>query len=262
MEGNDDEIKSKKFDFGLAKYLIPKGKHFEGILNGIDYSIWNSNNDPYIHFPYTKESVNQKKIKNKEWFQRDFGLPIDSTIPLFSFIARISWQKGVDLLISVLRQIQKLPLQCVVIGVGDKEIALTLNKIVKKNPKQLAFFNQYNEHEAHQAFASSDFFLMPSIFEPCGLTQMMGMAYGTIPLVTDVGGLHDTVIDNKTGFFIKEYTSQALLNTLYKSLKLWQNKEKLYTMRHNVMSMDFSWNKSAHAYLKIYKSLINKRLKR
>ncbi len=250
-----DEILRGTFDFGLKKVILPKRNHFVGIINGLDTSVWNPALDVHIPLRYTLAGVEQAKEKNKYYLQKKMHLTVDSRIPLFSYTARLVWQKGLGILLASFSQLARLPLQLVVLGTGDRDVIDTMNSYSRKFPGKITIVDKYEEPLAHELFAASDFFLMPSIFEPCGLTQLMGMAYGVVPIVNPVGGLKDTVRDKITGLYMKKYTQNAFLTSIAEALNIWKNKDVFHRMRNHAMTQDFSWNKSAGKYFRLYEKM-------
>lgn len=252
-----EEMRHGTFDFGLKKLLVGKKDRFKGILNGLDTDVWNSEIDKHIFKRFDIHTIQAGKTENKVHLQKELGLTVDPTVPVFSFIARFVWQKGVDVLLEAMSSLAKLPIQLVVLGSGDQEIVSTFVKTEKKHPQQIKVISSFNENLAHKLFAASDFFLMPSIFEPCGLTQLMAMRYGVIPIVSRVGGLVDTVDEGKSGFFLKNHTPKALVSAVALALAIWQQKKKLSKMQIYVMNQDFSWKKSAQTYHNFYKHILS-----
>jgi len=252
------EIIHSQFGFGMTAYIQAKANHFQGILNGIDYDQWNTSTAKHIHTTYSVASVKVGKEANKQWLQEKVHLPIVSEVPLYAMIARLSWQKGFRILTPVLEELlEKRALQVVVLGQGAGYIAESLKHLTERFPRKMVFLNTYSESYAQRIYAGSDFFLVPSVFEPCGLTQMIAMRYGTLPLTTAVGGLADTVTHGKTGFVFHGHNQRALKNMMLTSLDLfWNEKELLQKMRTQAMRKDFSSRKSARAYLKLYQKML------
>ncbi len=224
-----------------------------GIINGLDYSIWNPATDKFIAKRYSAATI-QYKAKNKEELQKHCGLPVDKNIPLFGMVSRLAAQKGLDIFAEGIDAFCKLGLQLVILGTGDIKYHIILEEAVKKYPSVAALYLKFDDALAHNIYAASDIFLMPSAYEPCGLGQMISMAYGTIPLVFKTGGLADTV-DESTGFVFDKYTSAEFVKTCKKAISAYKNKASWKKMVLNAMKKNFSWEESAKKYLKLYKKL-------
>ncbi|PMP82166.1 MAG: hypothetical protein C0175_04080 [Caldisericum exile] len=232
-----------------------------GILNGIDYEIWNPQNDPLIYRNFDVENINNKK-DNKKRFVEEFGLK-NANAPLFGMVSRIASQKGLDILSESLKEILNEDLNVVILGTGEKPLEEKLKTLSDLYPEKFKLFLTFDEALAHKIYASSDFFLMPSKYEPCGLGQMIALRYGTLPLVHEVGGLKDTV-DNYSeitqcgnGFSFEEYSSDELTLTIKRALLIFKNESLLLKLIRIGMSCNFSWEQSAKKYLEIYKELRN-----
>ena len=249
------EILSPEHGDGLETFLSRRKKHLIGIVNGIDTTIFNPARDAALSKIYTAKTVRLGKEVNKKSLQRELRLP-SSKAPLFSIVSRLTTQKGIDILAQALPMFLQNDLQVAILGSGDKILERSLQKLAKQFPKKLSITLGFNEKLAHKIYAASDFFIMPSLFEPCGLGQMIAMRYGTVPLVRKTGGLQDTVQNNKTGIVFKEYSAQALSEALLRALKLYDNKRAWYTMINRCMKENFSWNRSAKEYVKIYNQLV------
>lgn len=258
------EISGPEFGCGLDGLIRLRSKDFEGIINGADLSEWNPENDRYIPFKYSKDSL-EKKAKNKAELQKRFSLKVDSEIPVVGIVCRLVEQKGVNELFApnfgaMYRMCRDFNVQFVVAGTGESWCENEIDALQKKLPN-LARFNGYSEEISHLIEAGSDYFLMPSKYEPCGLNQIYSMIYGTLPIVHDTGGLSDTVIqfDEKTGqgtgFKFTELTPDAIYGTVKWALSFYRNKKLIEKLRIQAMSQNFSWEKSAEEYVnKIYKN--------
>ncbi len=250
------EIRHKKFGFGVGGPIRKRRRKFVGILNGIDYDEWNPKTDQYID-SFDAKTLTVGKAQAKLALQREVGFGDDLSLPVFGMVARIVQQKGFDILIPVLEKLRGKSVRIVILGSGQKNISSILEKIAQKY-SNYAVRITYDEKLAHHIYAGSDFFLVPSIFEPCGLTQMIAMAYGTIPVVSRVGGLVDTVDDGKTGFLLKHHSEAGLVEAISCATDVYADSEKLITMRRVCMSQKFSWEKSAKAYLNLYTQMSKK----
>lgn len=247
------EILTPKFGAGLQRILKTKEKNLFGVLNGIDTDFFNPETDGYLAQKYSWKNLD-KKIINKLSLQKKLGLPQNENIPVIGFVSRFVWQKGVDLIID---KYSRLNCQFIFLGTGEKKYEDQLKNLAKKFPRQFSVQIKFDEGLAHDIYAGSDMFLVPSRFEPCGLTQMIAMRYGAVPIVRLTGGLADTV-NNDVGFTFKTFNSSSLYKTLKKALEIYQNKPQFKQLQINGMRSDFSWNKSAKEYLDLYKKLIKK----
>jgi len=245
-----NEIQTKEFGYGLEGVLTKRKKDVFGILNGLDYSIWNPKTDKFISKNYSLQNL-QDKYKNKEDLQRICKLPVKTDVPLFGIVSRLAEQKGFDILADAIGKICKMNLQLVILGTGDLKYHVILEDIVKKYPKIISLHLKFNDPLAHKIYAGSDVFLMPSKYEPCGLGQLISMSYGTIPLVFKTGGLADTVTEDD-GFVFDKYKKEDLLKTIDKASKAFKDKKKWLRIMQRAMQNNFSWKESAKKYLALY----------
>jgi len=257
------EIQTPEFGYGLEGLLAHRQHQLSGIINGIDTAVWNPETDTQIAQTYSAKNLTGK-LKNKTALQERLGLPVWSDLPLFGLIGRLVEQKGIDLVLSCLKEMTSLPLQFVLLGSGDKSIQVRLQDFARLYPNKVSVNIGYDETLAHQIEAGADVFLMPSRFEPCGLNQMYSQRYGTLPIVRKTGGLADTVVDTlpntladntATGFAFSEATPGALMETIKRSLLLHTNKSLWHKLQRNAMSKDFSWENSANHYLALYRGI-------
>ncbi len=256
------EICSAPGGMGLEGLLSHRAAHLVGILNGIDTDVWDPARDSHLVADYDADRLARKAL-NKAALQEELGLPQRDDLPLFGIVGRLTSQKGIELLLPVLEQLLAAPAQLVVLGTGEARLELALGEFVARHPEAAALRLAYNERLAHRIEAGSDIFLMPSLFEPCGLNQMYSLRYGTLPLVRAVGGLADTVTDataenlaakTATGFVFSEPDSGELLAAAQRALQLWQHPRKWRAMQRTAMAQDFSWQASAQHYLDLYRS--------
>lgn len=246
------EILTKQYGAGLEKILANRKKDLYGILNGIDTAFFNPATDNLISQKYSIKNL-EKKTANKLALQKQLGLPMDKNTALVGLTSRLVWQKGLDL---ITEKFNRLNCQFVFLGTGQTKLEQQLLNLSKKFPDQFSAQIKFDEKLAHQIYAGADIFLMPSRFEPCGLGQMIAMRYGTVPLVRATGGLADTV-NNKTGFTFKKYSSEELFKTINKALAVFYKNQRLWRrLKTNGLKQNFSWDKPAHEYLKLYKKLI------
>ena len=253
------EILTRKYGAGLEKTLNARKHNLTGIINGIDYEFWNPEKDKFIFKNFSGDKINLKSL-NKTKLQKLLGLKEDPNIPLFSLVARLTHQKGIDFISLVLEYfIKKFPGQFVFLGRGEKRFEKSFADFAQKFPKNIYTKIGFDEELAHKIYAASDFFLMPSRFEPSGLGQMIAMRYGAIPIVRDTGGLHDTVENLKTGFVFRGEEFHNFENILRLAWIYYQKfPHKISEIQKNCFEKNFDFSHSAQEYLKIYKKLLSK----
>jgi len=258
------EILEPEYSYGLDGLLNHRKKVLSGIINGIDEKHWNPGTDNFLFQKYNRRSL-EKKSLNKTALQKELGLPMDKSIPMLGMVSRLVEQKGLDIILQCLDDVLTLPLQIVVLGTGELHYETLLLDYAQKYPEKINIIIGYNEALAHRIEAACDLYLMPSTFEPCGLNQLYSLKYGTLPIVTRVGGLADTVrdaseknINNKeaNGFTLKEKSPAALLSTIKKALSVHQQPEIWKQLQQTAMKGDFSWQTSASQYVALYQQLL------
>lgn len=251
-----DRSKTSPIYHYIQRRLAEWGKEGEviGILNGIDYQIWNPSQDHIISQSYDASNITLGKQKNKESLLSELKL---QDRPTFSFVGRMAAQKGLDLINAVSESIMALDVNLIILGEGHPIIEKKVEQMQKKYPNRLRAMLLYNEDLAHKLFAGSDFLLIPSHYEPCGLIQMIAMRYGTIPAASRTGGLIDTITDGKTGFLFKNGSAEGLVSTVKRSLAVYKDGEKFTAMRKRAMREDFSWDKSAKLYKDLYIAILS-----
>lgn len=255
------EIKTPEYGEGLDGLLQYRASSLEGIVNGIDYKEYNPSTDKYIYINYNNETMSEKSL-NKEELQRELNLPINREIPMIGMVSRLTHQKGCDLLLRILDELLKEEIQVVIVGTGDYIYQESLKSFSSKYPDKISSNIKFSNELAHKVYASSDMFLMPSLFEPCGLGQLIALRYGSVPIVRETGGLKDTVIpyneytEEGTGFGFRNYNHNEFLDTIRYALNIYKNKERWNKIVKNAMELDNSWEKSAKEYLRIYKELL------
>jgi starch synthase len=258
------EIQTPKFGKGMDGVLRSRSKSLFGILNGADERVWNPAADPMLPATYTSAALGGK-FQCKKSLIRKLGL--DASIahqPLLGVVSRLDVQKGIDLVVSVIKEIVALGAGLVILGTGDESVQNAIHQASRHFPGRVKFEMRFDESLAHRILAGADMLLMPSRYEPCGLTQMYAMKYGTAPIVRAVGGLEDTVIsfDPQTGEGngIKFISSEpdALLEAIQQAVSLYQNKKAWQKLVQNAMQADFNWARSARSYLKLYRSRCEK----
>jgi len=255
------EITTPEFGWGLEGYLSKRELLF-GILNGVDYDEWNPSKDKYIAKNYDIDTIEDKKI-NKKDLQKIFNLP-QRDVPLIGFVGRFATQKGIELIAQAIWDLLHMDIQIVILGSGEKWAEGFFSDVASRYPDKFATFIGYNEALAHKIEAGSDMFLMPSLFEPCGLNQIYSLRYGTVPIVRAVGGLDDTIknldgyTQNPNGFKFYEASKDALLNTIRWAVDVYYQ-DIFKELIKNGMSERFSWDKSADKYEKMYQLALLKR---
>ncbi len=247
---------------GLKDILAKRKKDLYGIVNGIDYKVWNPEKDKHIRKKYTVKNLDNKKI-NKEALAEKFNLEASDDIPIIGIIARMYDSKGFDLIKKAFPELMKLNIQLVLLGTGDQKYHTFFDKMSSKYPGKFSCYLGFNDELAHVIESGADMFLMPSQYEPCGLNQMYSLVYGTVPIVRETGGLADTVInfDEKTeegtGFMFKKYDDKEMLNEIKRAVKVYQNKKVWQKIMKAGMKSDFSWRSSAKKYVDLYKIILN-----
>ena len=251
--------------FGLEGVLRSKGKDFLGIINGIDGEVWDPQSDTMLPMGYDDESLKGKALC-KSSLQKETGLPEREDIPLCVMVSRLAYQKGVDLLPDVIRAMEG-KMQFIIEGKGDPHMEYVFDQLGKQFPNTFAFRCVVDEVLAHKIYAGGDLFLMPSRFEPCGLSQMISMRYGTLPVVSKVGGLADTVkgyegdmsAELKTGFFINWLDVNGMIVALNTAISVYNKKKIWKTMLANAMAEDFSWENSSSKYIKCFNEILKRK---
>lgn len=256
-----EEIKTPEYGEQLEGLLRYRSSALEGIVNGIDYKEYNPEEDKYIYSTYSVNDLENKKI-NKEELQKELGLTVNKDVPMIGLVSRLTHQKGCDLIINILEELLKEDIQVVVLGTGDYMYEESFKSFQGRHPNKISANIKFSNELAHKIYAASDMFLMPSLFEPCGLGQLIALRYGSIPIVRETGGLKDTVTpyneydETGNGFGFKNYRFEELLNIIKYALKIYENKDKWNNIVRQAMSADNSWEKSAKEYIEIYNKLI------
>ncbi|MBF0384922.1 MAG: glycogen synthase [Candidatus Omnitrophica bacterium] len=257
------EIKTRDFGYRMEGVLNQKRVEIIGILNGIDYSVWSPDIDEYLPVQYSKEGYKEGKQANKRLLQQRVSLPQREDVPIYGFVGRLSHQKGLDLILSSLDELLRADIQFVFQGVGEGRYYNWLFDKQRYYRDKVSVSIEFGEHLAHQIYAGSDFFLMPSIYEPCGLSQMISLRYGSIPIVFNTGGLADTIIPENdspgkvNGFIFYNYNRNDFISSIWKSLGLYRDKVRFDDIVANALNCDFSWDNSAGKYKEVYKCLLS-----
>ena len=255
------EIMTAEQGFGLEGVLRQRAADLKGILNGVDYTEWNPETDPYIVKRYGPGDLTGKRTCKKN-LQETLGLSVEPDVPLIGMISRLTAQKGFDLVQEIFDRLMERPLQMVLLGNGEPRYTSFFTTAAARFPGKMAVRIGFDTPLAHRIEAGADIFLMPSLYEPCGLNQMFSQKYGSIPVVRAIGGLKDTVLDydgrgSGTGFVFQPYDSRALLETIDRALRVYDNQRAWNELRGRAMSMDFSWDRSARAYSALYEQLLH-----
>lgn len=258
--GYAEEMLTPAFGAGLESFLRTRVKDLSGILNGLDLETWNPENDPALPVNYGPGTITARS-ENKRLLQEELGLEIDPRLPLLAMINRMDYQKGVDLVPEALRMISGLEWQAVILGTGDPTLEDAARQLDLESPRVKTIL-KFDSSLAHRIYGGSDLILIPSRYEPCGLTQMIGMRYGCVPLARSTGGLKDTIRDyhagtsrNSTGFLFEDADSSSLAMAIRRALEVFSDQRRWRGLQRRGLQQDFSWEKSAEKYLALYRDL-------
>ncbi len=260
--GYADEIKTEQFGCGMDGLLRSRSDRVSGILNGIDMDDWNPETDTHLAANFSFNTINLKAV-NKEELQKAMGLPIDPDVPVFGVISRLAEQKGIDVIIEAIASLREDYFQLAVLGSGETHLQVQLLTLEKELPQKVAVRIGFSEPFSRLVEAGADVFLMPSRYEPCGLNQMYSLRYGTLPMVTNVGGLADTVFDSDSdagkanGFVIQGATGPHLESGMRRAIAAFTDKPAWRNLQKNGMTQNFSWDASAQSYLALYQAAID-----
>lgn len=255
-----DEIKHDFFGENLQDIIRRRSNDMYGIINGIDFEHNNPSTDPKIYAHFDAENLSGK-YENKRRLQKDLGLEVKEDIPVISFISRLVDQKGLDLVEIMLSEMVEMGLQFVVLGSGDRRYEDLFRHAEKRYPGRVSANIKYDGVLAQRIYAGSDMFLMPSLYEPCGLSQIFSMRYGTVPIVRETGGLKDTVqpynvfTKEGTGFSFANYNAHEMKDAVARAMEIYQNKEEWEKLVIRCMKQDFSWESSAKEYKNLYETM-------
>lgn len=256
-----EEIQTLQYGERMDGLLRSRRDHLHGIINGIDYEIYDPAVDKYIFENYDVKTV-KTRTENKLKLQKQLGLSIDEHMPMIGMISRLTWQKGVGLIEAAAHDMLKMGIQLVVLGTGEHNAEGFFRNLERMYPGQVSANILFDDVLAHKIYAASDIFLMPSLFEPCGLSQLIAMRYGSLPLVHETGGLKDTVkpynefTGEGTGFSFVSYDPLTLTKILDMALKYYRYDEEIwYNIVVQAMNCDNSWQNSAREYMELYKSI-------
>ncbi|MBX7045497.1 MAG: glycogen synthase GlgA [Ignavibacteria bacterium] len=254
------EIQTEEYGAGLEGVLQMRSKDLYGILNGIDVDIWNPEKDIYIPYNYSADKVDAK-YKIKKHLIKEAGFKYDENIPVIGLITRLTGQKGLDLIMPVFHELMQLPIYMMVLGSGEKKYEEFIERAADAYTDKFIEYVGYNNELSHLITAASDMFLMPSLYEPCGLNQMYSLRYGTVPIVRKTGGLADTVHDyhehnnEGNGFSFEDAQPHVLLETVKRALSVYQDKKEWKKIMLRGMKEDFSWEHSAKEYFELFEKI-------
>jgi starch synthase len=252
------EIQTTEFGFGLDGVLKERAQSLTGILNGVDYEEWNPETDRFMVANYSAEDLTGKGECKKDLLAAMGLEAADPNLPVLGIVSRFAAQKGFDLIGQIIDRLVLEDLLIVVLGTGDRLYEEMFLRLAQRVPEKIAVRIAYDNPLAHKIQAGADLFLMPSRYEPCGLSQVYSLKYGTVPIVRATGGLDDTIdpwdprTKKGTGFKFHEYSGEALLRTLHQALQLYRDQTSWQRLMRNGMSKDFSWRVAAREYIRVY----------
>ena len=257
-----EEILTKKFGQDLHRILGNRQDKLYGIINGIDYKTYSPDNDKNLFKNYNYEKIHRKKL-NKEYLQKKVGLPVDLEAPIIALTSRVTFQKGMDLVLEIIEQLVRFDIQIIIMGDGDKNYIAELKKYNKKYPKKIVWLSfRENSNLETLIYAGADIFLLPSYHEPCGINQLIAMRYGCIPVVRKVGGLYDTVTNfnprtsRGTGFNFANFDKYSLFAAIIRALENYQHKNVWHELIVRAMTESNSWEIPAKKYVALYKKAL------
>ncbi len=258
------EIMTPEFGCGLEGLLETRENELFGILNGVDYTQWSPENDRYIKVNYGPGSIENKKACKKDLLEHT-GLPVHEGRPLIGCVTRLVRQKGMDLLAGIMDELKQMDIGVVVLGTGEDYYNRIFKDLARRYPANVSVHQEFNDELAHKIEAGCDMFVMPSRYEPCGLNQMYSIKYGTIPIVRATGGLDDAIIDidenrkRSNGFKFTPQTKEALLEAVKRAVSAYEHKGQWRKLMIRAMSYDFSWERSAAEYGRLYRRMLIKK---
>jgi starch synthase len=252
------EIQAQALGCGLDGVLRNRRQDIYGILNGLDYETWNPKDDPSLDFPFGPSDAIELKRQNKLTVQAALDLPLKEKVPVFGFVGRLCSQKGLEIIMDMIDAIVAKDVQVIFTGVGDRKYHRLIEDACERHPRNVGKFLKFDEHMAHRIYAASDFFLMPSVFEPCGLGQMIALRYGSVPIVHKTGGLADTIRlydpihQTGNGFVFTNYVKEAFIKAVEEALKIYRQPAQMENLLQQAMRYRFTWEKSAKEYVKVF----------
>ncbi len=249
-----EEIQTPEYGYGLETYLQANRAKVTGIVNGIDYSLWNPAKDNALETTFDAATLTER-ARNKADLQAHFALTEMPKSPLLAMVTRFDFQKGVDIALNALRMVTDLPWQAILLGTGNASLEEAARLLESNFPNRIASVIRFDARLSRQIYGGADILLMPSRYEPCGLAQMIAMRYGAIPLARATGGLRDTIADRRTGFLFTDASPAVMAATIRRALQAYQHHETWQNIQRAAMAEDFSWEKSAWQYVELYRSL-------
>ncbi|MBI2416196.1 MAG: glycogen/starch synthase [Candidatus Kerfeldbacteria bacterium] len=253
------ELLTRTYGRGLEQLLHQRHRSFSAILNGLDTDWFNPATDPSVPYQYTVRS-RVRRLHNKLWLQQRVGFTQNAGRPLLGMVARIVEQKGVDLLLASLPTLRRLGVQIIITGTGEAKLEHALKQAQHRHRSWFYFHNAFDVRFSQQIYAGSDMFLMPSHYEPCGLSQLIAMRYGAVPIVHATGGLKDTVFNGRNGFTFSEPTATAFVRTIDQAVQLYRTQPNRWQRYIKAgMTANYSWDQSALQYVKLYRRVLAKR---
>ncbi len=256
-----NEIQTPEFGYGLAGILSERSDFLFGIVNGIDYKVWDPSGDKELKFHFSASKIDGK-YKNKLALQKEVGLEQKADIPLIGVVSRLADQKGLDLIAKIINPLLEKNVQIILLGTGDEKYHILFENIGKTLPRKVSINLRFDSLLAKKIYAGADMFLMPSRYEPCGLGQLISLRYGTLPIVRKTGGLADTIVEydpfttRGNGFVFESYDAGELLKAIERALGLYGQRGLWKRLVTNAMRSDFSWDSSAKRYIELYKKII------
>jgi starch synthase len=252
-KGYAREIQTPEYGFGLDGFLRRHAPIY-GIVNGVDYEEWSPEHDPHIARKYSVDDLSGKQVCKKALLA-EFGFPADLTRPVIGIVSRFASQKGFDLIAQIAPELLAENISLAVLGSGDSEYEAMFRNLASAHPDKVGLRLGFDNPLGHRIEAGADMFLMPSKYEPCGLSQIYSLRYGTVPVVRATGGLDDT-IDEDTGFKFRDYSGSALLDAIRGAIKVYRRKDDWTAMMQRGMRKDFSWSAAAVEYVALYQRLL------
>lgn len=249
-----EEIQTPEYGYGLETYLQANRAKVTGIVNGIDYSLWNPAKDSALESNFDAATLTER-ARNKAHLQAQFALTEMPDAPLLAMVTRFDFQKGVDIALNALRMVTDLPWQAILLGTGNAALEEAARLLESNFPNRVAAVVRFDTRISRQIYGGADILLMPSRYEPCGLAQMIAMRYGAIPLARATGGLRDTIADRRTGFLFTDASPAVMAATIRRALQAYRSPEAWQNIQRAAMAEDFSWEKSARQYVELYRSL-------
>jgi len=258
-----EEIQTEEFGCGLEGVLAERAQDLYGIINGVDYSVWDPSVDPLIPAQFTPDDLSGKDACKKHLRQK-CGLP-EATVPVIGLVSRLADQKGLDLIAKIIDEIMRMDVQLVVLGTGDAKYHQVFEAMAARYPDQMSANLLFDNTFAHEIEAGADMFLMPSRYEPCGLNQFYSLRYGTVPIVRETGGLADSITDlspetlaegRANGFSFVPYEGSALMDAIRRGVDAFGDDETWRKLMQIGMRQDWSWASSARKYVSLYEKVL------